>query len=168
MDGLGKESGLGTKISLFFLVFMVMMIIIRPISGIVFDRLGHKILVFPACLFGIAALLLLGITNNVTILLLSAFFYGLSYGVLQPTLQSWAVSQAGPNNKGTANAMILTGMDLGMALGSPLLGWIAGKAGYSAMFGYSSLFLLLLLLVYIFHSFQSKNMISIEKQKKYL
>ena len=157
MDGLGGEAGLGANVSLFFLVFMFMMLLIRPISGRIFDKRGHKVLIYPAGICGVIGLLLLGVTNNLMILLISALFYGLAYGTMHPTLQSWAVSQVEPNKKGTANAMILTCMDLGMAVGAPTLGMIAGQIGYRAMYSYTSICIVVILLIYMVKSGQSKH-----------
>ncbi|CCQ22399.1 Uncharacterized MFS-type transporter MJ1560 [Listeria monocytogenes N53-1] len=36
----------------------------------------------------------------------------------QPALQALAVDRAAPHNKGTANGTFLSGMDIGMAVGS--------------------------------------------------
>lgn len=53
--------------------------------------------------------------------------------------------------------MIFTGMDLGMALGSPIFGMVAGIFGYREMFGYSSICILFILVIYIFRRFHSKE-----------
>lgn len=157
IDGLGKETGLGTQITLFFVTFVILMLFVRPISGKIFDKKGHKFLILSASFFGIIGLLLLAITKNMFILLTAAVFYSICYGALQPTLQSWAVSQVSPEKKATANAMILNGMDLGMAIGSPILGVIAGFTSYKSMFGYSSICLVLLLAIYLFMIIRNRN-----------
>lgn len=53
--------------------------------------------------------------------------------------------------------MILTGMDLGMAIGSPTLGMLAGLASYKSMFGYSSICIFSLLAIYLFMMIRSNN-----------
>jgi predicted MFS family arabinose efflux permease len=166
IDGLGEEAGLGVNVSLFFLLFMFVMLFIRPLSGRIFDSRGHKMLIYPAGVCGVIGLLLLAITDNLLILFVSAVFYGIAYGTIHPTLQSWAVSQVEPNKKGTANAMILTCMDLGMAVGAPSLGLVAGQIGYRAMYGYTSLFIVLLLIIYMVNTRQNKRQEeTVEKEK---
>lgn len=157
IDGLGNETGLGAQISLFFVIFVILMITIRPLSGRIFDRKGHTVLILPASLLGIIGLLLLANTKNLTTLLAAAVFYSIGYAIIQPTLQAWAVSQVSPDKKGTANAMILTGMDLGMAIGSPTLGMIAGNTSYKSMFGYSSICIVILLAIYLVMLIRSNN-----------
>jgi predicted MFS family arabinose efflux permease len=166
IDGLGKEAGLGANVSLFFLIFMFVMLFIRPLSGRIFDNRGHTLLIYPAGVCGVLGLLLLAVTDNFMILFVSAVFYGIAYGTIHPTLQSWAVSQVDPNKKGTANAMILTYMDLGMAVGAPSLGLVAGQIGYRAMYGYTSLFIVLLLIIYMVNTSQNKRQEeTVEKEK---
>jgi MFS family permease len=165
IDGLGNETGLGAKASWFFMMFMIMILFIRPISGVLFDRKGHKFLILPASIFGMLGLLLLSQANTLFLLFAAALFYGIGYGVMHPALQAWAVSQVEQHKKGTANAMVLTGMDLGMALGAPLLGSIAGHTDYKEMFGLSSMFLLFLLLIYIIKLVQTKDQTVIEKKE---
>jgi predicted MFS family arabinose efflux permease len=145
---------------------MFVMLFIRPLSGRIFDNRGHTLLIYPAGVCGVIGLLLLAVTDNFMILFVSAVFYGIAYGTIHPTLQSWAVSQVDPNKKGTANAMILTYMDLGMAVGAPSLGLVAGQIGYRAMYGYTSLFIVLLLIIYMVNTSQNKRQEeTVEKEK---
>lgn len=166
MDGLGREAGLGGNVSLFFLIFTIVMLVIRPISGRIFDKFGHKVLIYPAGICGVIGLLLLGITNHLWLLFISAVFYGLAYGTIHPTLQSWAVSQVERNKNATANAMILTGMDLGMAVGTPILGIVAGQFGYQVMYGYTSVIIILLLMIYMAKMLQRNRQIKSAKKEK--
>jgi MFS family permease len=145
---LGKEADLGGSVSLFFLIMAVVMTVIRPLSGRMFDRFGHKVIIYPAALSGIIGLFLLAITENTLTLLVAAFFYGISYGTVTPTLQAIAVSLVTKEKQGTANAMYFSSMDLGMAVGSTGLGVLASYTGYHFIYGFSILFLVALLITY--------------------
>ncbi|WP_245602120.1 MFS transporter [Peribacillus kribbensis] len=149
IDGLGSEYHFGGKVSLFFLIIAGMMILTRPLSGRIYDRHGHKFLIYPASVSGIIGLILLTLTHSFPMLCASALFYGVAYSVMQPTFQAWAVSRVSPDKKGTANAMSLSFMDLGMAIGAGTLGNLASFVGYNATFGYSGILLLLLLGIYL-------------------
>ncbi|WP_258000445.1 MFS transporter [Bacillus sp. Marseille-P3661] len=52
---LGEESGIGGAVSLFFLMMAIVMTVARPISGQLFDRLGHKVIIYPAIISGIVS-----------------------------------------------------------------------------------------------------------------
>lgn len=99
---------------------------------------------------GIIGLMLLYFTYNTATLLIAGFFYGLGYGVIQPSLQALAVSRVAQDKKGTANAMFFSSMDLGIAIGSSGLGVVANSTGYHTMYAYSVLPILLLIMIYTF------------------
>ncbi|MGG1291544.1 MFS transporter [Bacillus smithii] len=150
MNELGKEANLGGTVSLFFLTNAIVMTVIRPISGRLYDHFGHKVLIYPAAMAGIIGLMLLYFTYNTATLLIAGFFYGLGYGVIQPSLQALAVSRVAQDKKGTANAMFFSSMDLGIAIGSSGLGVVANSTGYHTMYAYSVLPILLLIMIYTF------------------
>ncbi len=147
---LGKEANLGATISLFFLVLTVVMVIIRPVSGKMYDSFGHKFIIYPAVISGIIGLTLLAVTQNTMTLLIAAVFYGLAYGTVAPTLQALAVRAVPKEKQGTANAMYFSSMDLGMALGSAGLGLLASYTSYHFIYGFSVVFLVGLLIAYTF------------------
>jgi MFS family permease len=145
---LGKEANLGSSISLFFLVLTIVMIIVRPVSGRLYDKYGHKVIIYPATISGIIGLSLLAVTENTITLLVAAGFYGIAYGTVTPTLQALAVSAVTKEKQGTANAMYFSSMDLGMALGSAGLGILASFTSYHFIYGFSIVFLAGLLFAY--------------------
>ncbi|WP_449620401.1 MFS transporter [Robertmurraya sp. Marseille-Q9965] len=148
MGELGKDAGLGKTVPFFFLVLSVMMVLVRPLSGRLFDRYGHKVIIYPGVTSGIIGLCLLANTEHTWTLLLAGLFYGIAYGVVTPTLQAIAVRAVAKEKQGTANAMYFSGMDLGMAIGSTGLGFIASYKGYHFIYGFSIVFLIVLLAVY--------------------
>ena len=78
--------------------------------------------------------------------LISGCLFGIAYGVVQPIVQAWALTLVPPEKKVTANSMLLIFMDLGMAIGSVVLGTLAKYVDY----GISSIAYAAILLIYIF------------------
>lgn len=148
IDGLGASVNLGGRTSLFFLIIMGMLVLTRLFSGRIYDHMGHKLLVYPATISGIIGLVLIANTDNVSTLLVAGVFYGLAYGVMQPTFQAWAVTRVHSYKKATANAMAMSFMDLGQAIGAVTLGFVAGKVGYSSMYGFSAILIAIMLVLY--------------------
>ncbi|MFS0780208.1 MFS transporter [Bacillus sp. 1P06AnD] len=161
IDGLGTENHLGGKVSLFFLIVAAMLVFTRPFSGRIYDRLGHKYLVYPASIFGVIGLIIMAFSHQLSVLFIAAIFYGIAYGVMQPTMQAWAVSRVGHAKAGTANAMTLNFMDLGMAIGAATLGHVASGVGYNMTFGLSSILVIALLVFYMFRK-KEKQQILVE------
>jgi MFS family permease len=149
IHGLGEEENLSDKVSLFFLIIAVVIVLVRPISGKIYDRKGHKYLIYPASICSIIGLNLLSITHEFFTLFVAAILYGIAYSVMQPSFQALAIKKVSANKKGTANAMALSAMDLGMALGGPILGNVVSFTGYSGMFSLSSILIVVLIGIYM-------------------
>lgn len=149
INGLGEEKNLSNKVSLFFLIVAIVIVVIRPISGKIFDQKGHKHLIYLASTCGIIGLNLLAFTNEISTLFIAAIFYGIAYSVMQPSFQALAIKKVDADKKSTANAMALSSMDLGMALGAPILGGIVSLSDYNRMYGISSLLIVVLIFIYI-------------------
>ncbi len=145
---LSIEAEIESTVSLFFLVQAIVLLISKAVSGIVYDRYGHKMILYPAAISGILGLFLLSRVETTFVLLIAAVFYGIAYGFLTTTLQTLAVSRVEKHKQGTANAMFLSFMDLGMALGSPILGLVAGALSYHGIYAVSIIFILALVVVY--------------------
>lgn len=146
----GKEANLANA-SLFFLFNAAAVVLIRPISGKVYDNKGHIALLIPAAAFLIGGLWLLSYSTTTGFLALAALCYGLGFGTAQPTLQSWMLQQVTPQKQGMANSMYFNSLDLGVAIGAIVLGQIAAHSNYSTMYRYSSLFLVLFVVSYAFY-----------------
>ncbi|MEC5302568.1 MULTISPECIES: MFS transporter [Staphylococcaceae] len=155
INGLSEETQLGSQIPYFFLIIAVIVVLVRPFSGKIYDQMGHKYLIYPASICSIIGLFLISITHSLTILFIAAILYGIAYSVMQPSFQAWAINRVKLNKKGTANAMSLSAMDLGMALGSPVLGGIVSLTGYREMYGLSTLLIVVLLFIYILSHIKS-------------
>ncbi|MGG4447677.1 MFS transporter, partial [Brevibacillus porteri] len=132
----------------FFLTNALAMVLIRPFSGKLYDRKGHIAVLPPGAIFVGVSLLLLSLTTTESLLLVSAAFYGLGYGMIQPSIQAWMVKVVTPEQRGMANGLFFNSIDLGIAVGSVLLGVIATHSSYSVMYRWSAACLLLFLIVY--------------------
>lgn len=148
ISSFGEEVHLRKYVPLFYVVIALMIVLIRPIAGKIYDQAGHAGLIYGGGVSGIIGLIVLSQADHVFPLVSAAILYGATYSIMQPTFQSWAISEVQESKKGTANAMILSGMDLGMALGSPLLGNVAFASTYSTMYLLSSLLIVMLIVVY--------------------
>jgi len=149
INGLGQEEQLGSQVSLFFLIISVVIVLVRPVSGKIYDQMGHRYLIYPASICSVVGLILIGYTHELLMLFIAAILYGIAYSIMQPSFQALAISQVSADKKGTANAMALSAMDLGMALGAPILGVVVNQTGYREMYSLSSLLIVALVLIYM-------------------
>ncbi|MBX4147423.1 MFS transporter [Paenibacillus sp. FSL W7-1279] len=133
----------------FFLFNAIAIILVRPFSGRIYDRYGHKALVIPAAILMVAGLLLLTFATSTGTMLLSALCYGLGFGAMQPSIQTWMIQEVHPLQRGMANGMFFNSLDFGVAIGSIALGSIAKSTSYAIMYRYSAIALVMLILIYI-------------------
>lgn len=133
----------------FFLFNAVAIVLVRPFSGKIYDRYGHKALIVPAAILMISGLLLLTFASSTGTMLLSALCYGLGFGAIQPSIQTWMIQEVHPLQRGMANGMFFNSLDFGVAIGSIVLGSIAKFTSYAIMYRYSAIALALLILIYV-------------------
>lgn len=143
----GAEIGVENT-GLFFLIQALMALMARPISGKLFDRLGHKAVIPPGACLILSGMLVLSWASSPFLFLLSAVLYGAGYGTLQPSFQAWMITLVKPESRSMANSMFLNSLDLGIALGSLLLGAVAMQTGYAQMYRFCAWLMAAFLLIY--------------------
>ncbi|WP_059053240.1 MFS transporter [Paenibacillus senegalimassiliensis] len=137
------------QVGLFFLFNALTVMLIRPISGRMFDAKGPARVLIPAALVVVTSMLVLSFATSMPMLICSALLYGLGFGAIQPTIQAWMLRVCQPEQYGSANSMFYNSMDFGVAVGAVLLGAIASMTNYAIMYRYSAAFMGLFLLVYL-------------------
>lgn len=135
------------NVGYFFLFNALATIMIRPISGRIFDRKGHNAVLIPGSIMVFFGLILLTFSTTTLFLIFSALVYGLGFGMIQPTVQAWMIKIMPKERRGTANSLFYNSLDLGIALGSMLLGMIAMKTSYITMYRVSAFSMVLFLLI---------------------
>lgn len=130
-----KSLGLDTGISLFFMVFALIIVVSRPFVGRLFDRKGSDFTVYPGFVFFIAGLFLFSSMQTMTDLLISAGVLGLGFGALSPAFQTLAIQRAKAERAGVATATYFWSLDISVGLAAVLLSMVSGRWGYSFMYG---------------------------------
>ncbi|MFM1655203.1 MFS transporter [Brevibacillus sp. B_LB10_24] len=118
----------------FFLVYAIALTLTRPVAGKLADRYSEGSIIIPSIIITIIALFILSISNGLTGIIASAILYGIGFGSAQPTLQAATLNLVSPAKKGVAIASFFTAIDLGIGLGSIILGLVSQYLGYSFLF----------------------------------
>lgn len=119
---------------IYFLVYAVALTVVRPLAGTLSDRYGEARVIVPAKALTIIALMVLSGATGLGGIIAAAVLYGIGFGSAQPALQAALLNMVPRERFGIANAAFFTAFDLGIALGSTLLGWVAQWLGYPALF----------------------------------
>lgn len=120
--------------SAFFVTFAVVLMATRPLAGALSDRRRRGLLLIPGIVLMCGGLALIGAVSTWWMPFGVALLYGLGMGSVQPALQAMVVDKVPPEGRGTAMATFFTAFDLGIGLGSVLLGALASLVGVPAMF----------------------------------
>ncbi|NOU85163.1 MFS transporter [Paenibacillus sp. LMG 31460] len=160
----GHEAGI-SNVGWFFLCNASMVLIVRPITGMLFDRKGPEWVLLPGALFTLAGLLLLSYAHSEASLASAAICYGIGFGSLQPALQAWTIARAAPNRRGAANGTFFSANDLGIGLGAMVLGALANISGsYALMYRYSTVLILVFILIYGWCFWQARRGVQVAQR----
>lgn len=135
-------------VSLFFIVFALSMLLVRPWVGKFYDSKGPDAVIYPSLIFFALGLVLVTLVNNQWMLWLSAVFIGIGYGSLFPCLQTLAIQAVEKQRMGHAISTFFTLFDLGLAVGSVMMGIFIAHWGYETTYMLCAMIVILTLLVY--------------------
>lgn len=141
---------LGVKnVGLFFVFYSGSMLITRPTTGRIADRVGPTKVLLPGMLFLIIAFLLLAKVSSLSSFLFAGIFYGLGLGSVQPVLNSLVIALAPAERRGAANATFLAANDIGLGTGAILWGIISQHLGFIYLYQLSPLLIITSLVLYL-------------------
>ena len=122
------------NISLFFTVYSVFLIAIRPFTGRLLDKRGVYVILVPSFLFAALGMVLVGVGGSLGVLLAAAVFKALGQGNGQPSIQAYSVKMLSRERSGVASSTVMIGQNVGNAV-APIVGSFFVKSfGYTGMF----------------------------------
>jgi len=142
------EIGVSHVASYFFVVYAVVLLISRPYTGKMYDLYGANVIVYPAIILFAIGMFILGIADSAILFLVAAAFAGLGWGTLFPSYQTIAITVAHPKRRPVATATFLSIYDIGIGLGSFLVGLAAAKVSLGTLYMFSSIYILIGVVLY--------------------
>ena len=148
------------SIALYFTIYAVCMLLIRPVSGKLMDRLGIRWTVYPGILLTAVSFALLAASSSLPMILASSVIRAVGQGSAQPSLQAGCVNFLGKERAGVATSTYFlfcdVGQGIGPMLGGVVVGSMAGAAGYGTLF-WACAAMMVLNLLFIFRFFSKKE-----------
>lgn len=129
----GKEMGIQNP-GWYFLIYAIILFLIRPISGKIFDRHGPKIIMGVGFVASIFAYIMLATDFGAISFYGSSMLLGIGWGTIGPAGMSLSINMVDDTRRGVVNATIVTSFDLGIGIGAILLGFVSKFLGYSSMY----------------------------------
>ena len=128
-----EKQGITQNIGLYFTVNAVVMLFTRPISGKLADKYGFVKVFIPSLFPGIAAFIIISLSNNLWMLLTASVFAAFGFGACTPLAVSQTMKGVALERRGAAISTNSIFMDLGAFAGSNLAGILIQFFGYPAM-----------------------------------
>lgn len=133
-----SESGFA-GVSLFFLVYAIATIVIRPITGIFTDKYGCVLPTVFAMTTSVLSLVFLLVARNSMIFYFAGALSGISTGMGMNALQTMALKGATTQTRAATMSTYLFGFDFGMAIGASISGLLVKTYTYNAMYGIAAI-----------------------------
>ncbi|MCQ6282417.1 MFS transporter [Bacillus sp. EB600] len=143
-----QTRGVFEYVSLFFIVFAAAMMIVRPLTGRMYDTKGPNAVIYPSFITFAAGLFLLSNMHSVSTLLIAGVLIGIGYGSIVPCFQALAIQSAQKHRSGHATSTFFTLFDSGMATGAFVLGIVSLQWGYSTLYILCGVVILLTIPIY--------------------
>ncbi|WP_438825329.1 MFS transporter [Bacillus sp. JJ1609] len=136
----GEERGID-QIFLFYLCNAILASLSRPVAGKWFDRKGPRGLVMLTIFITFMGMWVLSFAHSNFMIALAGVLFGIGFGSLIPTLQSWTLLKTPANRRGVANGMFFSSIDLGIGLSGLVFGVLAQFVEIGTLFQISSVFM---------------------------
>lgn len=134
--------------SVFFIVFAISMLLVRPWVGRLYDSKGPSAVIYPSFVFFAIGLVIVSFLNNQWVMWLSAVFMGIGYGSVFPCLQTVAIQSVEKPRMGHAISTFFTLFDVGLAVGSVVMGVLITWMGFQATYLFCAAMVIVTLVVY--------------------
>ncbi len=126
---LAQEKGLTGVLPYFYIFLVAGMLVSKLSTQKIIDSGRHKALVYGSLAVLIVTMVSYLFLSTGIHLLAAGFFFGLGYGILQPLFQSFVTGTTPAPQRGVANATYMLSYDVGIGIGSLLMGCLQETIG---------------------------------------
>ncbi len=124
-----------TPKSLYLTTLAIVILITRPLSGPLGDRIGYKRVFIPALVLITLGLTALTLASSRPGLMASAVVFGCGFGTAYPAFAAYVLKNVASHRRGAAFGAIIAAFDTGIGTGSTTVGWLIERFGFRTAFG---------------------------------
>lgn len=128
------ELGMVNEVSLYFVVYALVILFSRPPVGRRVDRKGENSIIYWCLASLVAGFLVLAFVANGVMLLVSAALIGFGIGATQSIVQAVIARDTPSDELGRANSTFFMSMDLGSGLGPVIIGALIPAVGFRGVY----------------------------------
>ena len=146
---LAQEKGIMAYLPYFYICLVVGMLASKLSTQKAIDAGKHKTLVYASIAVLILTMLSFLFLNTGVHLLIAGFFFGLGYGILQPLFQSFVTGTTPGPQRGVANSTYMLSYDIGIGIGSLLMGFMQESIGLTNGFALTAIFYVVGIIIFV-------------------
>lgn len=146
---LAQEKNLTSFLPYFYICLVVGMLVSKLSTQKMIDAGKHRVLVYISLAILIVTMVSYVFLSTGVHLLIAGVFFGLGYGILQPLFQSFVTGTTPAPKRGVANATYLLSYDIGIGIGSLLMGFLQESIGLSLGFALTAIAYVVGVIIYI-------------------
>ena len=146
---LAQEKGIMGFLPYFYICLVAGMLLSKLSTQRAIDAGRHRPLVCVSLAVLIVTMVSFYFLNSGIHLLAAGFFFGLGYGILQPLFQSFVTGTTPAPQRGAANATYMLSYDIGIGIGSLLMGFMQESIGLTTGFALTALAYVVGALIYV-------------------
>jgi MFS family permease len=120
--------------SIYLTTLAVVILLTRPLSGPLADRIGYRRVFAPCLLLISIGLAMLALSSTLGWFVGSAMVFGLGFGTAWPVFIAYVLGDIDARRRGAAFGAIIAAFDIGIGTGSTTGGWLIQRFGFSAAF----------------------------------
>ena len=117
----------------FFAAYAATLILGRAMGGKVFELYRHEKIILPCLIFNILTMMILVLSKTLPMMILVAFVWGAGNAFLFPSLVAYTLERV-TSSRGLAMSTFNAVGDLGVGLGSIIMGFVLQASSYRTMF----------------------------------
>ncbi|ABA23005.1 General substrate transporter [Trichormus variabilis ATCC 29413] len=151
-----KSTGVEFNAGLFFTIAAIGSFSLRVFAGKASDRFGRGLFITFGIMAYMLSSFLLWQANSAISFAIAAIAEGCGGGTMISMITTMMADRSLPQERGRIFSICIAGLDLGIAIAAPILGFIAEATGYRSMFAYTTALTFLALLIFLTRS--SKNL----------
>lgn len=134
-----QEMNLTTTIPYFYICLVLGMLLSKFSTQKMIDNGRHRNLVYLSLALLMLTMASYAFLTTSVHLLIAGFLFGLGYGILQPLFQSFVTGTTPAPKRGVANATYMLSYDIGIGIGSFLMGSIQTSLGLANGFALTAI-----------------------------
>lgn len=151
------------QVGLFFFFIAIAGFVVRFFSGSLFDKYGPSVILIPGSILALIGLCVLYFAQMNMSFYIAAILYGLGFGAIFPTIQTWCLNLVEEHEHEGAMASFFNMFDIGIGGGAMILGLVAMNYSYQALYLVTIAFYLIFLIMYTIYEL---NKIIVRKRMK--